>query len=131
MCCSKKFKKEERVFAQKLRKLGINVYEPPLYSSPQFEKLDEQEKMAMAAGFTWRHFHKIEKSDAIFILNKDGYIGTSVNMEIGFAAALNKKIFFLENDTEYTRKILIDGIAKTPEELVKKINSVETPDVLD
>jgi len=128
MCCSKRFKKEERIFAAKLRKLGINVYEPPLNISSS--KLTEADRLTFAAGATYRHFHKIRKSDAIFVLNKQGYIGISVNLEIGYAAALDKKIFFLEEDTDYPRKILADGFASKPEILVKLIKEVKTPDLV-
>ncbi|KXK10918.1 MAG: hypothetical protein UZ22_OP11002000546 [Microgenomates bacterium OLB23] len=131
ICCSKKFKKEERLFSRKLKKLGINVYASPLHASRVWESLEEADKVAFAAGATYRHFHKIRKSDAIFVLNVKGYIGVSTNLEIGFAAALDKRIFFMEDDIDYPRKILIDGFAKTPEELIRRIKDVKTPDVLD
>ncbi len=131
ICCSKKFKKQERIFARKLRELGLNVYEAPLHNAAKWDTLSESDKVTFAAGATYRHFHKISKSDAIFVLNEGGYIGVSVNMEIGYAAALNKKIFFKENDSEYARKILIDGYANTAKVLMKRIHSVQTPDILD
>lgn len=80
ICCSKKFKKEERLFANKLRKLGINVYEPPLHASKIWDTLEESDKLVFAAGATFRHFNKIRKSDAIFVLNIDDYIGVSTNL---------------------------------------------------
>ncbi len=131
ICCSKRFKKEERKFSVRLRKLGVNVYEPPLHSSNIWDKLEESDKLAFAAGATYRHFHKIRKSDAVFVLNVDGYAGVSTNMEIGYAAALDKRIYFLQKDDDYPRMILIDGYAKTPEELVKLLQQVQTPDILD
>lgn len=131
LCCSKKFKKQERAFAKELRSLGINVYEPPLHTIAPWDSLEEADKVAFAAGTTFRHFNKIAKSDAIFVLNIDRYIGPSTGMEIGYAAALHKKIFFFENDEDYPRKILADGFANTPQELVKLTQQVETPDILD
>jgi len=131
MVCSKRFKKEERAFAKGLRKLGITVYEPALSVTPRWNDFSEEDKLAHAAGLTYRHFQKIRKSDAIFVLNKDGYAGVSTNMEIGYAAALDKRIYFFEEDTDYPRKILVDGIAKTPKELVERIKNVAPPDILD
>lgn len=133
ICCSHKFKKEARKFAAGLKRLGINVYEPALYGSGEkWDKHTEQDKIELASGLTHNHFFKIRKSDAIFVMNVGGYVGNSLNMEIGYAAALNKKIFYLEDEPiEYARKILADGFAKTPRELVKRIHSVKTPDVLD
>ena len=48
------------------------------------------------------HFHKIEKSNAVLIINNqrhghNGYIGGSVLMEIGIAKYLGKKIFILND----------------------------------
>lgn len=131
LCCSKRFKKEERAFAKDLRKLGINVYEPPLHSPENWDDMEKAVKLAYAAGATHRHFHKIRKSDAIFVVNPGGYAGPSTSMEIGYAAALDKKIFMLEEDPDYPRRILIDGIAKTPKELIKLISKVQTPDMFD
>ena len=40
------------------------------------------------------HFKKIELSDQIFVLNKDGYIGDSTKLEIDYAKSLNKEIIY-------------------------------------
>jgi len=42
------------------------------------------------------HKRKIELSDSIFVLNKDGYIGKSTHSEIEYAKSLGKEIIFLE-----------------------------------
>lgn len=131
ICCSKKFLKEERTFSAALRKLGHTVFEPPLHVSQKWDEIDEADRIALAAGLTYRHFEKIRKADAIFVLNKDGYIGVSTNLEIGYAAALHKRIIFFEEDTDYPRKILAENVAKTPEELIKKLNEGKTADILE
>lgn len=43
------------------------------------------------------HKEKISHSDAIFVLNPNGYIGDSTKSEIKYAKSLNKRIFYLEN----------------------------------
>lgn len=40
---------------------------------------------------------KIEKADAIFVVNVNGYIGYSTSREIEFAKSKNKEIIYLEN----------------------------------
>ena len=40
---------------------------------------------------------KIEKADAIFVVNVNGYIGYSTSKEIEFAKSKNKEIIYLEN----------------------------------
>ena len=44
------------------------------------------------------HLKKIELSDAIFVVNKNGYIGEAVKNEIDFAKRQNKEIMFLEKN---------------------------------
>lgn len=131
ICCSRRFKKEARDFASQLRALGLTVYEPPLYSTPPGKTFTKEQKYAIAAGFTYRHFEKIRKSDAIFVLNKDHYMGISTTFEIGYAAALHKRIFFMEDDDDYPRKILIENITKTPDELLTALQQGKTYDIMD
>ena len=42
------------------------------------------------------HFKKIELSDAIFVINKDKYIGESTNLEIECTKKLGIEILYLE-----------------------------------
>ena len=44
------------------------------------------------------HYKKIELSDAIFVVNKDGYIGNSTKNEIEHAKGLSKEILYLEKN---------------------------------
>ncbi|MFH1383399.1 MAG: hypothetical protein ABIH47_00350 [Candidatus Omnitrophota bacterium] len=43
------------------------------------------------------HKEKIRRSDAVFILNKDGYIGKSTQSELDYAIKLGKEIRYLED----------------------------------
>jgi len=42
------------------------------------------------------HRKKIEVSDAIYVVNVDGYIGESTKNEIEYAKSLNKEIIYFE-----------------------------------
>ena len=44
------------------------------------------------------HKRKIDMADAIYVINKDGYIGSSTWSEIKYAEDHNKEIIFLEED---------------------------------
>lgn len=46
------------------------------------------------------HFEKIERSDAVYIVNPGGYIGESTRREIEYARNLNKPITFLVPETD-------------------------------
>ena len=76
------------------RKLALegNCVLTPIYPiSENLQKTDEQlEKLKEA------HFKRIELSDAILVINKDGYIGNSTKLEIEYAKKLNKEVMYLE-----------------------------------
>lgn len=44
------------------------------------------------------HKRKIDMSDEIYVINVDGYIGSSTRSEIEYAIANNKKVNYLEPD---------------------------------
>ena len=44
------------------------------------------------------HKRKIDMSDAIYVINKDGYIGESTKSEIKYAIAHGKQVIFMEDD---------------------------------
>ena len=43
------------------------------------------------------HKRKIDMSDEIFVINKDGYIGSSTKSEIEYAINTGKKVNYMEN----------------------------------
>jgi hypothetical protein len=46
------------------------------------------------------HFKKIELSDAIFVVNKNKYVGEGAKNEIKYAKGLKKEIMYMENPVE-------------------------------
>lgn len=42
------------------------------------------------------HKRKIDMADEIFVINKNGYIGSSTKSEIAYAKATGKKVVYLE-----------------------------------
>ena len=44
------------------------------------------------------HKRKIDMADAIYVINKDGYIGESTKSEIGYAIKHGKQVIFMEDD---------------------------------
>ena len=43
------------------------------------------------------HYKRIDISDAIYVINVDGYIGESTKKEIEYAKKLGKEILYLED----------------------------------
>lgn len=46
------------------------------------------------------HKRKIDMADEIFVINKNGYIGTSTKSEIEYALNTNKKVNYMENSND-------------------------------
>ena len=42
------------------------------------------------------HKRKIDMADEIFVINKNGYIGSSTKSEIEYAIKTNKKVYYME-----------------------------------
>lgn len=122
ICGSRRFKKEIRNFTAQLKKAGIVVYEPILNDDRRIDDLPENLKRFSFLGLTHHHFSFIRKADVVYFYNKNGYLGNSGTMELGFAEALGKPIYaFAEDKDEPCRNVLIDEIIKTPQELIKKL----------
>ena len=60
--------------------------------------LSEDEIIALNSA----HFKKIELSDAVYVVNIQGYIGSQVKKEIAFAQNLGKEVIF---HTEFLRNV--------------------------
>lgn len=91
ICGSLKFQNEMMIVAEELV-LRDNCVLTPVYPiSENLEKTEEQLKKIKEA-----HFKRIELSDAIYVINKDNYIGKSTQLEIEYAQKLGKEIIYLE-----------------------------------
>ena len=126
ICGSKRFKKEVLNFADKLKELGVVVYEPSFrwlekWTDEEWTKLSDEIRKSVVMGLTYQHCRKIDLADAVFIFNKDGYIGTSVNLEIGYATAKGKPIYALENDEDLGRQFLFNEITPSFEKLAETL----------
>ena len=122
ICGSRRYKRGIKTFASKLKKAGIVVYEPILNTDRKINELPDHLKYYSFLGLTHHQFDAIRKADVVFVFNKDGYMGNSTTLELGFAVALAKPIYALEEDkTEPCRNVLIDKVVKTPKKLIQEL----------
>jgi predicted mannosyl-3-phosphoglycerate phosphatase (HAD superfamily) len=91
ICGSLKFKKEMIYYAEKLALEG-NCVLSVIYTMKENYTKDELHHLEIG------HIKKIEISDAIFVVNKNGNIGEAVRKEIDYAKNSNKEIMYLENN---------------------------------
>lgn len=90
VCGSLKFKDEMMQITEKMELQGncmLNVIYP---TNPDKDAYTEQE----AEMLDKMHKEKIKLSDAILVVDVNGYIGSSTKSEIEFAKALNKEIIY-------------------------------------
>lgn len=93
ICGSTKFKDEILDSAQKLTLDNHIVLVPCIFHHADNIELSEEQKIRLDN----LHKEKINMSDAIFVVNKDGYIGESTFSEIDWAQRMKKEVYFLEN----------------------------------
>lgn len=89
LCGSLKFKKEMMIVAEEMALKGNCILTPVYPITENCERTDEQLLKLKEA-----HFKRIELSDAILVVNVNGYIGNSTNSEIEYAKSLNKEILY-------------------------------------
>ena len=76
---------------------------------PEMNLSKEEETKEMTGKLVYDHFEKIDKSDAVLVVNPTGYFGNSVKTEIGYAKGAGKKVFFLEKTDLPELDCLADG----------------------
>ncbi len=91
ICGSLKFKEIMQEEAEKLALDGYCVLTPIFPFNNDLKINKNQLNM-----FKKAHFRRIELSDAIYVINNDGYIGDSTKLEIDYAIKLNKEIMYYE-----------------------------------
>ena len=93
ICGSLKFEKDIKYWAEKLTFEGncvLSIIYP--ISTDLGVYTPEQRRF-----FAEAHYKRIDLSDALFVVNKNGYIGDSTQKEIEYAKARGKEVIFLEN----------------------------------
>ena len=91
LCGSMRFKNEMINIAAELELNGDVVIQCIYF--PQNKKLSDFELEMLSK----LHYKKIEISDAIYVVNVNGYIGESTKNEIEYVRSLNKEILSLES----------------------------------
>lgn len=93
LCGSTKFKPEFMAMLENLTLAGNCVFLPGYYGHDENAiPISEEVKNNLDK----LHKEKIKMSDAIYVINKDGYIGDSTRSEIDYAISLGKKIYCYE-----------------------------------
>lgn len=93
LCGSTRFKDDFIRVQQELALSGNIVLSVDLFSHSDAQ-IDMTEELYEL--FDKEHRAKIDLSDAIYVINKGGYIGNSTRSEIEYAKEHNKEIIYME-----------------------------------
>lgn len=91
LCGSTRFKEDFERVNRELTLAGHIVFAPGVFGHSGDTITDEQKVMLDDL-----HRRKIDMSNAIYVIDKGGYIGSSTKSEIAYAAATGKSVMFME-----------------------------------
>ena len=93
LCGSTRFKEDFMRVQKELTLAGNIVISVGVFGYSDNDQILTEEIKEMLDDM---HKVKIEMADAIYVINKNGYIGNSTKSEIEFAKKLNKEIIYME-----------------------------------
>lgn len=93
LCGSTRFKEEFERVNRELTLLGNIVISVGAFGHAGDNFTEEQKIMLDDI-----HKRKIDMADAIYVINKDGYIGSSTRSEIQYAIRTGKRVIYMEDD---------------------------------
>ena len=93
LCGSTRFKEDFERVNRELTLMGNIVISVGCFGHAGDTFTDEQKVMLDDI-----HKRKIDMADAIYVINKDGYIGSSTRSEIQYALRTGKQIIYMEDD---------------------------------
>lgn len=89
ICGSMRFKDKMMEISKELEIKNKYVVIQCIYSNDKFTEKEQQILSDL-------HYNKIKISDAIYVVNVNGYIGNSTDKEIEYAKRLGKEVMYLE-----------------------------------
>jgi nucleoside 2-deoxyribosyltransferase len=111
--CSMKYRSLVRDAVAKLKELGLDPLFPNLdYSGQDADKAgtpEEKKRLAL------EHYRAIDEADIAYFIVPDGYMGTSCKLELGYAIASKKRIYFSEPTNDPALDCYTDGYIGTSE----------------
>jgi len=103
---SLRFKDAIRETIRRFGEIGITASFPNLDSGLDKDKLDTKTMKRLCQD----HFQAIDDSDALYVIDPDGYIGTLVTVEIGYALGKGKPVYFSETTNTLDLDSLPQGV---------------------
>jgi hypothetical protein len=103
ICGSTRFKKEIQEAYEKLTLEGNIVFPVGVFNNGETLNRDQRNLLELI------HMEKIKRSDAIFVINKHGYIGDDTSFEIAYAESEGIEVKYLEDINK--KKVHLDELS--------------------
>lgn len=120
---SVKFCQDMKSWIDVLEKEGFKVYYP-VDMKQDLLKTSGVVREKFVKGVTLGYFEYIKKADVMLLFNQNRYAGVSTTLELGYAVALAKPIFSIDEDPELARQVLFEKVVNTPDEFITEINKL-------
>ena len=111
ICSSSKFYDLAESLAKEMTGAGLRVFTPRFDFNEEVANVGMAQKMSLTREF----LGKIKQSDAIYVIDQDGYTGCSVCIEVGYASALGKIVILSETPSENAIRALAAEVVPTVE----------------
>lgn len=117
---SLKYKEMVKSAIVDLEEAGVKALFPNLDSGVAKENVD----LNFMEKLEREHFEAIDNSDALYVICPDGYVGTLVSVEIGYAHARSKPVIFSEEPEDLGLQALAHSYISL--ENLKKLKEVSS-----
>lgn len=115
---SLKYKEIIRRVVHELDQVGVVALFPNLDSQVKKEDVNLEFMQKLEA----EHFEAIDNSQALYVICPDGYVGTLVSVEIGYARAAGKQVIFSETPEDLGLQALASSYVPLEEvQSIKKL----------
>ncbi|HAN10701.1 MAG TPA: hypothetical protein DCP90_08840 [Clostridiales bacterium] len=110
---SMKFRDTIKNTMKELENIGFE----PLFPNIDYteESRDVAETIEEKSKLVWDHLKAVEQADALYFIVPNGYMGTSCKIELGYALALKKPIYFSETTNDMGLDCYTEGFIKLEE----------------
>lgn len=106
ICSSSKFYETAKEVASRLEGGGMKVFTPRFDFDETRTHVGRERKALLTIEF----LNKVRACDAVYVVARDGYIGRSVALEVGYATALEKPVYLSQQASEDAIKAITTGI---------------------
>ena len=92
--CSMKYRDLVHKVVSEMKTIGLEPLFPNLDYGP--DNKDAADTMEEKKRLSLEHYAAVDEADAVYFMTPEGYMGTSLKLELGYAIAKNKPIYFSE-----------------------------------